>query len=171
MEQRVDAEAGADPRLLAALTAELARKSGVSWLRYGGATHPAWHVWLDDALYLVSGGNEQSLPGIADVDVVEVVMRSKDNGGRLLTWVGAVSAVRPSDPLWQAVTTALLAARLNLPDLATAAAEWAARSEISRIVPTGRAVEAPGELSDAPHLAAPMPTSATTRTAPPSARC
>jgi hypothetical protein len=149
----------------AALIAELAKKTGVSWLRYGSSPsgHAVWHLWYDDALYVVSGGPEQHLPGIQQAERVEVMMRSKDNGGRLLTWVGQRSVVLPEDELWAPVTAALAADRLNLDDLATAAHTWAQSSVVSRIVPTGEVLEAPGSLSDDAHLAAPRPTPAATR--------
>ena len=147
----------------AALTAEVGKKTGVCWLRYDGRDHAVWHLWHDDALYVVSGGNEQPLPGIESADTVEVVMRSKENGGRLLTWEGTVSVVRPGDELWEPVTTALVADRLNLADLEVAADDWAAHSVVSRIVPTARVVEAPGALPDDAHLAVPQETTATTR--------
>ncbi len=153
--------------LTTALTAELAKKTSVCWLRYDGQEHAVWHTWLDNALYVVSGGTEQPLPGIEDVTGVEVVMRSKENGGRLLTWVGDVSVVRPTDELWQPATTALVSGRLNLDDLSTAAAGWAEGSVVSRIVPTDRLVESPDSLSDDSHQAAPKPTGATTRGALP----
>ena len=146
-----------------ALIAELAKKTGVSWLTYEGSTHAVWHVWVDDAMYVVSDGDEQPLPGIADVDRVEVTMRSKENGGRLLTWVAERSDVRPDDELWPAATTALVSGRLNLPDLATAADGWAETSRVTRLAPTGEVVEQPGSLSDDAHLATPKPTPATTR--------
>ncbi len=154
----------------AALIAELGRKTGVCWLRYDtdaepptGRSHAAWHVWLDDALCLVSGGDEQPLPGLEDAERLLVTMRSKENGGRLLTWVGTRATVRPGDELWEPVTAALVADRLNLDDLSAAADEWAQRSLVSRVVPTGELVEEPGALSDDAHLAAPAPTPATTR--------
>jgi hypothetical protein len=152
-----------DPHLGAALVAELAKKTGVSWLRYDQETHAVWHVWHDDALCLVSGGDEQPLPDIEDGARVEVVLRSKDNGGRLVTWVGTASVVRPGSAQWQPVTAALVAGRLNLADLATAADGWAASSVVRRIVPTGELVEEPGSLSDDAHRATPLPTPATTR--------
>ena len=61
-------------------------------------------------------------------------MRSKDNGGRLLTWVGTASVVPPGSEHWEPVTTALVAGRLNLADLATAADTWARTSVVRRIV-------------------------------------
>jgi hypothetical protein len=156
-----------DAALVAALVAELAKKTDVSWLRVPGETraHPVWHSWVDDALCVVSGGDEQPLPhdGMDDGDRIEVVLRSKDNGGRLVTWVGRVSVLQPEDEAWEPVTTALVADRLNLDDLATAADEWAERSVVRRIVPTGEVLESPGELADDAHRAAPLETPAITR--------
>jgi len=155
-----------------ALIAELGKKTGVCWLRYAepGApsgtqarTRAAWHVWYDDALHLVAGGKEQQLPGIADVEHVHVVMRSKEDGGRLVAWVGSVSVVKPTDEAWDDVTSALVADRLNLDDLARAKGEWAAESVVVRIEPTGELLEQPGALSDDAHAAPPPPTDATTR--------
>lgn len=154
-----------------ALIAELAKKTGVCWLRYDEPDAPAgaprrraaWHVWHDDALHLVAGGDEQPLPGVEEVDRVEVTMRSKENGGRLVTWVGQVSVLLPDDERWGPATTALVADRLNLDDLATAADDWAAHSVVVRVDPTGEVLEQPGSLSDGDHAAPPVSTEATTR--------
>lgn len=151
----------------AALIQEVAKKAGVCWLRYAGTDHAVWHVWLDDALYVVSGGDEQDIPDLDEAETVEVVMRSKDTRQRIVTWVGSTSVVRPDDELWAPVTTALVASRLNLADLTTAADEWALSSVVTRIVPTAEIVEESGSLPDDAHLAAPRPTRATTRGALP----
>ena len=149
--------------LTRALVAELGKKTGVSWLRYDGRTYPAWHVWLDDAMYLLSGDGEQPLPGIEAAERVEVLMRSKENGGRLVTWVGRSSRLLPDDEAWGPVTTALLADRLNVEDLATAVQHWAESCVVTRVEPTGEVVEEPGDLSDDEHAAPPAATTATTR--------
>jgi hypothetical protein len=169
-----DAQPEPSPDPTPALVAELGKKTGVSWLRYGAPdrpAHAAWHVWLDTgdggALYVVSGGTEQPLPGLDRAARVEVTMRSKDNGGRLVTWVADASRVTPGDELWQPVTAALVAGRLNLPDLATAADGWAESSVVTRLVPTGEVVETPGDLSEEHHRAVPPDTPATTRGALP----
>ncbi len=119
----------------AALAAELARRTGVSWVRVGGRTCPVWHVWSDGALCLVTGGAEQPLPHLDDGDRVEVVMRSNDTGGRLLTWAGPVTVVRPGDEWWTPTTAALVAGRQNLRDPTTAADAWARESVVLRITP------------------------------------
>jgi hypothetical protein len=154
---------GDSSALNAALVAELARKTAVSWVRHGGRTYAVWHVWHEGALCVVSGGTEQRFPEVGDGEPVEVVLRSKDDGGRLVTWVGTTSVVRPEHEAWEPITAALVASRLNLPDVTTAAEGWAATSVVRRIVPTGDFVEAPGALSDDAHLAVPQSTSATTR--------
>jgi hypothetical protein len=123
-----------------ALVAELARKSGLCWLRFDGCDHAVWHVWHDGALCLVAGGDEQPLPDIPDGERVEVVMRSRDTGGRVLTWVGHVSVVHPGDEAWAGTTAALVAGRLNLRDPSGAAQRWASSSVVRRIVPTGELV-------------------------------
>lgn len=170
-----------EPDLTPALIAELGKKTAVSWLRYGaadghvdgaeGRAHAAWHVWLDagdgGALYVVSGGPEQVLPGIEHATRVEVTMRSKENGGRLVTWVAEATRVVPGDELWGPATAALVAGRLNLPDLATAADGWAETSVVTRLAPTGERVEEPGALSSGHHRATPRATPATTRGALP----
>jgi hypothetical protein len=126
---------GVPAELTSALAAELARRTGVSWLRVGGRTHPVWHVWSDGALCLVSGGDEQPLPDLVEGDLVEVVMRSKDTGGRLLTWAGLVTVVRPGDEEWNATTAALVAGRQNHRDPANAPQDWARHSTVLRITP------------------------------------
>lgn len=127
----------------ALLVAELGRKSAVCWVRHGGHAQPFWHVWVDDALAVVSGGDEQPFPDVEDGGRVEVVMRSADTGGRLVTWVGRACVVRPDDERWAATTSALVAGRLNVSDLATAADRWAEQSVVRRILPTGEYVERP----------------------------
>jgi hypothetical protein len=158
-----------DDALTLALVAELAKKTDVSWVRRPGEprTHPVWHVWVDDAMAIVSGGEEQPFPDVADDGPVEVVMRSKDHGGRLVTWVGRAHVVRPEEAAWAAVTAALVAKRLNLHDPAGAPDRWAESSTVRRIVPTAETVESPDALSDDAHRATPLPTAATTRGALP----
>ncbi len=149
----------------AALVAELGRKTSVCWLRYDGEdrARPAWHVWQDGGLLLVSGGEEQQLPGIAAADRVEVTMRSKEDGGRLVTWVGAAATLSPGSEEWSRAAAALAAARLSIPSLTETPEGWRTTSTLTRIVPTGEVLEAPGSLSDSDHAAPPAPTPATTR--------
>jgi len=161
-----------DPAVVSALIAELGKKTSVCWLRYSvygdpPAEHAVWHVWHEDALLVIAGGTEQPLPDIVDAEWVEVTMRSRENGGRLVTWVGVPTRVLPTAPEWAAAAAALASARLSIPSLSETPKVWAERSIVTRIVPNGEVLEAPGSLSDESHAAAPRPTEAITRGALP----
>lgn len=139
--------------LLPALVAESAKKSRVCWLTWtdadGRTTGPrlVWNAWYDGALLVVSGDEGQVLPGLAQAGSVEVTMRSKDTGGRLLSWPGSVEVVDPEDESWDAVAGALLGVRLNLRDPAATAAGWRSAATLLRIVPVEVAGKAdPGPL-------------------------
>ncbi|HSV39926.1 MAG TPA: hypothetical protein VLI04_14305 [Nocardioidaceae bacterium] len=161
-----------DPAVITALIAELGKKTSVCWLRYSvygnpPTEHAVWHVWHEDALLLVSEGSEQPLPDITDAEWVEVTMRSKETGGRLVTWVGVPQRVLPKSEGWPAAAAALASARISIPSLSETPKEWANTSVITRIEPSGEVLEAPGSLSDESHAAVPRPTGAITRGALP----
>jgi hypothetical protein len=151
-----------------ALIAEACKKSGLIWIAVPGARdRAAWHVWHehDDrgAVYVVVGGGEQTLPGLADGATVRVTVRSKDKGGRLLSWPGLVARVSPGSGEWSAVVPVLHAKRLNAHDGEGQPERWAVNSSIFRILPHGDLLEGPGRYSTASG-AAPLPHSpATTR--------
>lgn len=117
------------------LVAELARKSGLLWVRYDGADHPVWHAWVDDAVCVVAGGHEQPLPGIADQHEVTLLLRSKTTRHLVTTATARVEVLGPGDEAWPAVTEALRAGRLNLRDRAEAVDRWAHESVVVRLVP------------------------------------
>ena len=132
---------------------EAASKSGLLWIGIpGGGSHPVWHVWHDDgdergtgpALYVVSGPGEQSLPWLPDE--VEVLFRSKDTGGRLLTVHAAVTELVPEDPAWDAAVEVLRPERLNA--VGDVAQRWAASCTIHVLRPHGRLLEGPGAYGD-----------------------
>ena len=152
-----------------ALIEEACRKSAMAWLRAAGQTRAsaAWHIWHDGALYVVSGGREQPLPAMPEGEPVTVTVRSKDTGARLVTWVGAASAVSPGSPEWEAAVPELHAKRLNPTDGEKQPARWARESTVTRIVPTGELVEAPGRMPSRSQAAAPPGSPATTRGALP----
>ena len=118
------------------LVAESAKKSRVCWLSWD-ARPPrlVWHAWYDDALVVLSGDEGQELPGLDVAGSVEVTMRSKDTGARLVAWTGAVTVVLPEDESWEPHAAALLAVRLNLPDPAAAVVGWRTAGTIVRIAP------------------------------------
>ena len=106
---------------IAALVEEATKKSGMLWLALPDLPQPrtAWHLWHtgpDDkgAAYVVTGGIEQPLPGLPEAERVTVIVRSKEKGGRLVSWVASVSRVEPGTPEWDTVTPLLAKERLKL---------------------------------------------------------
>lgn len=176
------ARAHDDIALTQALVEETCRKSALVWLRPAttDSTHgtdgtdgtvprsvPVWHVVLDGAVHVVGGGLEQPLPPVGEGEEVEVTVRSKDTGGRLLTYVATVTRIRPEDPAWSTVVPELHAKRLNSPDGELQPERWARESTVLRLDATGRLVESPGHLSSRSHAAEPPGSPATTRDALP----
>lgn len=147
------------------LVEETCRKSALVWLRPPSASHAvaAWHVFTDGAVHVVGGGREQPLPALANGDLVEVTVRSKDTGGRLLRFTATVTEVRPATPAWAAAVPELHAKRLNPPDGEEQPNRWARESTVLRLDLTGPVAESPGHLSQRSHAAEPPPSPATTR--------
>jgi len=147
-----------------ALVAEACRKSDVLWISLPGLPQPraAWHVWFDGAAYLVSGDGEQELPGLEAAETVEVTVRSKDKGARLVRWLARVSRIEPRTESWDAAVRELVAKRLNLRDAGRVRERWAGECLVTRLEPTGELLERPGAMSDESHAAEPLPSPATT---------
>jgi hypothetical protein len=154
-----------DEALAAALVDEALRKSSLLWLGTRSADRPVavWHAVTDGAAHVVGGGLEQELPDLADGDEVEVTVRSKDTGGRLVSFVAVVREVRPGDTAWDTVVADLHAKRLNPPDGESQPLRWARESRVLRLQPTGKVLERPGHLSHRSHAAEPPGSPATTR--------
>ncbi|MGV9376846.1 hypothetical protein ACWDRB_13575 [Nonomuraea sp. NPDC003707] len=111
---------------------EGAKKSGILWLTLD-RPRLAWHTWHDGAIYLVTGGEEQALPGIDALDRVHVTLRSKDNGARLVEFEAAVAVV---DQATAADAVAALAKeRLNALDSEHLTERWARDSTVLRLTP------------------------------------
>jgi hypothetical protein len=152
----------------ATLVEEACKKSGLIWIAVPGARdRAAWHVWHEQdghgAVYVVVGGGEQSLPGLADGITVRVTVRSKDKGGRLVTWPGLVAQIAPGGGEWSSVVPALHAKRLNAHDGEAQPERWAANSAVFRIRPQGDLIERPGHYATASGAAPVPPSPATTR--------
>ncbi|MEU0410902.1 hypothetical protein ABZ307_24225 [Streptomyces griseorubiginosus] len=144
-----------------ALVEEATKKSGLVWVKGPGVPARAlWHVWHEGAACLVGDGpGEQPLPGLADGGTAEVTVRSKDKGGRLVSWAAKVVELAPGSEAWQAAVGELKGKRLNAPDGEAMADRWARECRVLRLEPTGSTVPLPeGDLA-----AAPLPTPATTR--------
>ncbi len=149
----------------AALLAEAASKTGLVWLRPAGQQRawPAWHVWHEGAVHLVSGPGEQQLPPLAGE--VDLLVRSKDTGQRLLTVPALATTLSPDDERWLPAATALAASRLNSPvPPAELPARWQAGATVTRVEARGAATERPGSYDDASGAAEPPPAEGTTST-------
>ncbi|MFF7748069.1 hypothetical protein ACFZCP_02210 [Streptomyces sp. NPDC007971] len=145
-----------------ALIEEATKKSGLIWVRGAGApaARALWHVWHEGAVCLVGDGpGEQPLPALADGGSAEVTVRSKDKGGRLVSWSATVSELAPGSPEWEAAVGELKGKRLNAPDGERMPDRWARECRVLRLVPTGACAPLPSDsLAERP-----LPTPATTR--------
>ncbi|SEF83190.1 hypothetical protein SAMN05216223_102182 [Actinacidiphila yanglinensis] len=148
---------------LSALVEEATKKSGLVWVN-GQAV---WHLWLDGGLHLVCGPGEQPVPGLTDGGTATVTVRSKDKGGRLVTWTARVEVLAPHGEPWEAAVGELKGKRLNAVDAEAVPSRWAADCQVFRLAPAGPVPEHPGAMPDGSGAAAPVPTPATTRQAAP----
>ncbi len=99
------------------------------------------------------------MPGLVDGAEAVVTVRSKDKGGRLVTWTAKVVELAPGSPGWEAAVAELKGKRLNAPDGEAMPERWARECRVLRLEPTG----ATAPLPDASLAAAPVRTPATTR--------
>jgi hypothetical protein len=147
-----------------ALIEEATKKSGLVWVRGTEAgDHGAralWHVWYDGAACVVGDGpGEQPLAGLVDGGLAEVTVRSKDKGGRLVSWTATVRELSRPSPEWDTAVAELKGKRLNAPDGEAMPGRWARECRVLRLEPTGETAALPdGSLASAP-----APTPATTR--------
>lgn len=120
-----------------ALVEEATRKSGVVWLRVAGAPpRLAWHLWHEGCAWVVVGGLEQDVPGLAQATRAEVLVRSKERQADLLVeWEAGVSRVDPGTAAWDEVVPLLHAKRLNAPDGEAQPERWARESTVLRLEP------------------------------------
>ncbi|MEV6526828.1 hypothetical protein AB0M43_33345 [Longispora sp. NPDC051575] len=129
------APADAAPRL-DPLIEEAAKKAAIAWLTPGGAV---WCLWIDGALFVVSGPDEQAAPGLSGAATATVTLRG-DHGGRIVDWTADVSAVTPGTEEWDAVAPQLAAKRLNLSAAEDTVARWASTCVVHKLAPTGALV-------------------------------
>ncbi|XVQ12775.1 hypothetical protein ACQP1W_09525 [Spirillospora sp. CA-255316] len=165
--QRADEPSGAR---WTALVEEAAKKSGLLWLDLPGLPQPraAWHLWHDGSAYVLTGGEgEQPLPGLPEAERVPVTLRSKDKGGRLISFVAACELVEPGTARWDEVAPLLMKDRLNAQSHEGQLERWAEESYVVRLTPTGEVIEGPDDRPGGYATVRPVPTPATTAGPPP----
>jgi hypothetical protein len=131
----------------AAVLDEALKKSTIVWIDVpgpggtGGRPVPVWYGILDGRVYVLTGGSEQRVPGLAEAERVELVARSKEQQALVARVVADARVVPSSDPLFKRVTPVLLPRRLNLRDGEHAAERWGKESTLVELTPTGVPVE------------------------------
>lgn len=153
----------ADALLDLALVEEATKKSGLIWVRSEGVptlggrrqavpSRALWHVWHEGAVCVVGDGpGEQPLPGLADGGSAVVTVRSKDKGGRLVSWAANVVELTPDSPEWEAAVAELKGKRLNAPDGEAMPGRWARECRVLRLEPTGSTLPLPDDdLAEVP---------------------
>lgn len=151
------------------LVEEAMKRAAVAWVAVPGSDEATmvWCLWLDDAIYVVSGPGEQPAPGLAGAPTALVTGRG-DHGGRIVTWPATVTRVVPGGEEWAKVIPQLTSKRLNSPDGGEATAErWAATCVVNRLAPAGDPVEAGSSLPGDSLARPPRPTPAARRTKKP----
>lgn len=149
-ESNVAPEPAVDP-----LITESMRKAAIVWLsdlpgQPPGRSAPAWCVWLEDALYVISGPGEQPVPGLAGAATCTVTGRG-DNGARIVRWPARVTRVEPAGEEWERLVGQVAAKRLNLAGEPDPAPRWAADCVLSRLAPAGDPADLPtGSLAAEP---------------------
>jgi len=148
-----------------ALVAEAARKGSIGWVDVHHPDRPAralWLIWHDDAIVVVTGGEEQPDPGLAHDTEATLVLRSKETQARVIAVDVRVTELTSDSDAWRSAAQALHVKRLNSIDGEGTIERWRETSRIWRLSPTGTVVEAPGSMDSGSHRAVPATTSATT---------
>jgi hypothetical protein len=145
-------------QLIPLLIDEATKKSGLVWVTAATASSPVWLLWHDGSAYVLSGPGEQPAEGLEDGGNATVIVRSKDKGSRLVSWVADVARVDPGTEAWAEIVPLMQAKRLNLVDHEAATRRWARECLVHRLTPTGELIDTPDSSLAAP----PAPTPATT---------
>ena len=122
-----------------ALVEEATKKSGLIWVAGPGgpAARPVARVARGRACLVGDGPGEQPLPGLTDGGSAEVTVRSKDKGGRLVSWAAKVVELAPGSEAWEAAVAELKGKRLNAPDGEAMTDRWSRECRVLRLEPTG----------------------------------
>jgi hypothetical protein len=121
---------------------EALKKSTVVWVEVpgeggtGGRAVPVWYGTLDGRVYVLVGGSEQQVPGLAETDRATLIARSKEQQSLVAEVEAAARVVPPSDPLFAKVAPVLLPRRLNLRDGEQAVDRWRKECTLVELTPS-----------------------------------
>jgi hypothetical protein len=121
---------------------EALKKSTVVWIEVpgeggtGGRAVPAWYGTLDGRVYVLTGGSEQHIPGLAETDRALLIARSKELQSLVAEVEASARVVPASDPLFARLTPILLPRRLNLRDGEQAAERWRKECTLVELTPS-----------------------------------
>jgi hypothetical protein len=112
------------------------RKAAVVWLAVASLpAYAVWPLWHDRTLFVLSGGDEQPAPGLAATAAARVLVPAKGARELALSFDATVRTVEPLSEEWNALAALLVPRRLNLVDVASAPARWAAGCTLSALTP------------------------------------
>jgi hypothetical protein len=123
---------------------EALKRGTIVWIEVPGQARravPAWYGLLDGRIYVLCGGSEQQLPGLAEADRVLLSARSKEQQALVARVEAGVRVVPATDPLFNRVVPVLLPRRLNLHDGEAAAERWRKECTLVELTPSGVPVE------------------------------
>jgi hypothetical protein len=121
---------------------EALKKSTVVWVEVPGQADtgeravPVWYGVLDGRVYVLVGGSEQHVPGLAEAERAVLIARSKEQQSLVAEVEAAARVVEPSDPLYARVASVLLPRRLNLRDGEQAVDRWRKECTLVELTPS-----------------------------------
>ena len=121
---------------------EALKKSTVVWVEVpgeggtGGRAVPVWYGTLDGRVYVLVGGSEQHVAGLAEATRVVLAARSKEQQSLVAEVEASARVVAPNDPLYARVAAVLVPRRLNLRDGEQAVDRWRKESTLVELTPS-----------------------------------
>jgi hypothetical protein len=121
---------------------EALKKSTVVWVEVpgeggtDGRAVPVWYGTLDGRVYVLVGGSEQHVSGLAEATRVLLVARSKEQQSLVAEVEASARVVDPKDPLYARVASVLLPRRLNLRDGEQAVDRWRKECTLVELTPS-----------------------------------
>jgi hypothetical protein len=97
---------------------------------------PVWYGVLDGRVYVLVGGDEQHVPGLAEASRAVLIARSKEQQSLVAEVEASARVVPGSDPLFDKVVPVLLPRRLNLRDGEQAPDRWRKESTLVELTPS-----------------------------------